>query len=94
VQLKFSVGESQVIFSRSRWTGRATLSAQGQIVPLQNPWNPATHFSFKLLKTWQADLLGHNIVIEKVRPRFLAGFRSQTYRVQVDGQLVAEETGY
>ncbi|HTV08913.1 MAG TPA: hypothetical protein VMD97_07705 [Candidatus Aquilonibacter sp.] len=94
MQLRFSVGDRQVTFSRSWLTGRATLSAPGEDIALQNPWNPTTHFSFKLLKVWHADLFGHKIVIEKLRPQFLAGFRSQTYRVHVDGQLVAEETGY
>jgi hypothetical protein len=93
VQLRFSVGSTDAVFSRSAFTGKATLAADGENIELQDPWNPATHFSLKLIRTWQAQFLGHEVVIEKRRPLLFAAFRSYTCRVFVDGQLVVEETG-
>jgi len=35
----------------------------------------------------------HQIIIEKKRKLFLAGFRPQTYRIFIDGQLVQTYEG-
>jgi len=94
MKLRFSVGNTDATFSRSSFTGKATLEIGGKDIELQNPLNPSTHFGFQLTRTWHVAILDYRIVIEKERPQFFAGFRPQTYRIRVDGQLVAQETGF
>ena len=69
------------------WVGEQTF-------PLQSLWNPATHASLKLSKTWEVDIPNHKVVIEKVRPLLLAGLRPHAYKIFVDDQIVAEKSGY
>jgi hypothetical protein len=94
VQLEFSVDDTPATFFRNHWTGRATLTAGEQTIPLQSPWDPTTHFSFRLRRTWHVDLGTHHVAIEKKRPQILAGFRPHSYTVRVDGQTIAEMSGY
>jgi len=94
MQLTFSIDGTPAVLSRDWFTGHAALAVGTQTFPLDSPWDIATHISLKLSRTWHVDALGHHIAIEKIRPRLFSGIRPQTYRVQVDGELVAEQTGY
>jgi hypothetical protein len=94
MKLAFSIDGTPAVLTSSNFTGSIKLDAAGTTTVLQNPWSPATHFSFQLTRAWSVQINGHRIFIEKTRPLLLAGFRDQTYRVKVDGQLVAEKTGY
>ena len=86
--------KSRLEFSRHWFTGAVQTLVDGQRVGYSSPFS---HFSFTL-KEYFEFLAGktelHKVLIEKQRPLFLAGFRPQTYRVFVDGQLVHEQTGY
>lgn len=92
--IRFTVGNAPVEFRRNWLTGRADLVVGDEAVALQSPYNPATHFSLSLTRTWRHNVAGHDVVIEKLRPLLLAGWRRQEYRVLVDGQVVAEAQGY
>ena len=70
------------------------MTVAGQTFKLQSPWNPATHLSLRLTRIWEVDIPDHKVVVEKVRPLLFAGFRLNAYSIFVDGQLVAEESGY
>ena len=94
MKLTFSIGGTPAVFTRDWFTGKAALAVGEQTIPLADPWNRATHFSFQRTRTWHAEALGHQVVIEKTRPIFLAGLRPQNYRIQVDGELVMEQAGY
>ena len=94
MQLTFSVDGKPAVFNRSSFTGSASLDIDGKIISLASPWNPLTHFSLKRTRTWHVEALGHQIVIEKTRPWLFSGLRQHTYRILVDGELVAEQTGY
>jgi len=51
----------------------------------------------ELVQRWQLDVgtqETHHVRIEKERPTWLAGLRSHTYRVYVDGALVLSRRGY
>jgi len=94
MQLTFNIDGTQAVLNRNWFTGRFSLVIDGKTNTIQNPWNPATQISVQLTQGWTIDALGHRVFIEKTRPLLLAGFRPQTYRVKVDGELVAEQTGY
>jgi hypothetical protein len=94
MDIDFNIDCSLATLSRSWFTGKMALEINGQELNLQNPLNPATHFSVKTFKVWSVEVANHNITIEKERPLFMAGLRPQTYRIFVDDQLVAEQTGY
>ena len=94
MKLNFSIDGANAELSRNWFSGRLALTASGQTIVLQSPWNPATHFSLSLQRRWQTSFNGHDVVVEKDRPLLLAGFRAQTYRVFVDGKLVADQSGY
>jgi hypothetical protein len=94
MEIDFEIDGAPARYSRNWFTGLATLSVAGKPVTLQSVWNPATHFSFPLKRSWTMTVQGHNVVIEKVRPLLLAGLRPQSYRITIDGVLVAETTGY
>lgn len=94
MQIQFTVGDKPVEFRRDQITGRAELVTPDEVVVLQSPFNPLTHFSLRLVHTYTHSIDGHEIVIEKKRPLFLAGFRPADYRVSVDGAVVCEESGF
>lgn len=94
MQIQFAVGGKPVEFRRDQITGRAELVTPDEIVVLQSPFNPLTHFSFRLTQNYAFTLDGHEIVIEKKRPLLFAGFRPCEYRVLVNGALVCERSGY
>ena len=94
MQLTFSIDGKKAVLKRSSMTGRISLDINGVTTTIQSPWNPATHISFQLTKSWTIDALGHHVFIEKTRPLLFSGLRPHTYRIKVDGELVAEQTGY
>jgi hypothetical protein len=94
MRIKFDVAGIPVEFHRSWLTGRAMLRIDNSVVSLQNPFDPTTHISLSLTRVWQHQVQGHEVIIEKVRPLLFAGFRPHTYRVLVDGRIVAEQRGF
>jgi hypothetical protein len=94
MDINFKVGDSTAAFHRNWFTGRTTVQLAEQTFKLQSPWDPATHFEFKLTRTWEVDIASHKVVIEKVRPLLFPGFRPNSYKIFVDHQLVAEGIGY
>jgi hypothetical protein len=53
-----------------------------------------THFTLSMKDQWVALAGDRDVMVEKIRPLFFAGLRPQTYRMLVDGELVAERRGY
>ena len=94
MRIQFDVADTPAEFRRDWFTGRVELRVAGQNISLQSALNPTTHFSLSLTEVWRHHVVGHEVVIEKVRPLLLAGLRPHAYRVLVDGQLVAEQRGY
>jgi hypothetical protein len=89
--------KSKIEFSRNCFTGAMLARVDGQRVARQSPLSLFTHFSFTKKRTYEFSVgktETHKVVLEKERPWLIAGFRPQTYRVFVDGQLVHEQSGY
>lgn len=92
--IRFDVAGEPVEFSRSWLSGHAELRVHGEVVTLQDPSDVGTHVSVTLTRVWKHRLGEHEIVIEKVRPLLLSAFRPQSYKVLVDGKVVAEKHGF
>lgn len=93
MDLDFSIGRIPAKLTRGWFWGGMKLVTPGSSIWLQHPINPTTHFEFKLTRSWQCSVDGHEVRVEKTRPLFLAGVRHQRYRVYVDGTLVANSEG-
>ncbi len=94
MRIQIDLDGTPVEFHRNWFTGWTKIRVSGAVHTLQDPMDPSTHFSLKLIRRWQCEVHAHVLTIEKERPRFLAGFRPQTYRILVDGKVVAERRGY
>jgi len=94
VKITFELRGLPATFTRSAWTGDASLLHDGARKPLADPMDLATQFAGKLAQTWTLALADGVVRIEKERPRLFAGFRPQHYRIFVDDVLVAEQTGF
>ena len=94
MRIAFDVAGTPVEFRRNAFWGSAELRVGGAAIRLQHAADPTTHFELSLTKVWRHRVGDHEVVVEKVRPLLLAGLRPQTYRVKVDGQMVAERVGY
>jgi hypothetical protein len=92
--IKFKIDNADATYSRSWFSGRAFVDVDGMRLAVQSPWNPATHFSLQLCRSWACNVMGHRLFIESTRPRILAFARAITYRVSVDGKVIAERSGY
>ena len=94
MKIDFLVGDVPAVLRRDPLFGGMKLLTATELVWLQHPLQPSTHFSFKTERSWERTLSGHRVRVEKTRPLLAAGFRHQGFRVFVDGKLVAESSGY
>jgi hypothetical protein len=88
--ISHTIDGKHVVYTRNWFTGRASLTIDGLRVTLQSPWNPDTHASATLIRQCVYFVGDRALLIEKIRPLFFAGFRPHTYRLYLDGQLLAE----
>jgi hypothetical protein len=93
VEFTFDVGKHElhrVSFSFDRMGGRLVIAVDGRPVR-----DELRIMSLRLVKRYQF-VVGaeerHDVVIDKHRKLLFAGFRPQTCRAYVDGQLVIEQT--
>jgi predicted secreted protein len=93
MKIAFDVDGMPAELTRNWFTGSFVLTAGGQTWQLQSPFNPTTHFSFAMHRHWHVSINGHDVRIEKQRPVLIAGFRSHTYRVFIDGKQALEQSG-
>jgi hypothetical protein len=94
MKIVLEVEKARVEYTRNWFTGSAVLTVDGQRVVLQSSLNPGTHFSVALKKAWQCNVKGQTLTIETERPLLFAGFRPHTYRIMVNGQVVAQRHGF
>ena len=93
MEIDFSIGSTPAKLRRGWLLGGMRVVTPGESIWLQHPLHPSTHFSFRFERYWERTIAGHLVRVEKVRPVLVAGVRPQTYRVLVDGQLVAGAHG-
>ena len=93
MEIDFSIVSTPAKLRRGWLFGGMRVTTPGESFWLQHPLHPSTHISFRLERNWERTIAGHLVRVEKVRPLLVAGVRPQTYRVFVDGQLVAASRG-
>ena len=92
-QFEFVVDGQPVAYRRNGMTGESKILTREGEIPLDSVLNPFTHFSLSLTKSKTSRDYEYEVIVEKKRPLFLAAFRPSSYRVFVNGQLVAEYVG-
>ena len=83
-----------VEINRDSFTGSFKCVANGTQYQIKIPLALGTHFSVATTHNYTVEIGEHVIEIEHSRPRFFGGLRPQRYIVKVDGNLVADQTGY
>ncbi len=100
MKLNLAIGhaeKSKISISRNWFTGAMEILVDGRTVAHQNPCLPSTHFSLRLKRHYEFEVVHtekHKVVFEKQRPAILAGLCAQTYRIFIDGTLIHQQTGY
>jgi hypothetical protein len=94
MEIDFSIGDIPAKICRGWFLGGMKLVTPAESVWLQHPLQLSTHVSFRLNRSWQRMISGHRVQVKKTRPLLVAGFRPHSYRVFVDGELVADAHGF
>ncbi len=100
MKFKLDIGQqeqTQIEYSRNWFLGTERILANGHLIASRSATSPSTHFSFTRFRRYEFTVGSsepQEVVIEKERPQFFAGFRPHIYRVFVDGKLVHEQRGY
>ena len=84
----------EVEIKRDWFTGSFKCIANGRVYEIKSPLALGTHFSVATKHDYTVNVGDHIIEIEHSRPRFFGGLRPQRYVVKVDGELVADQTGF
>jgi hypothetical protein len=88
MEFEFEIGDNEkhkIAFSYDKFWGKLNILVDGK-----NVVNDIRLASITLTKAYNfkiGEKETHEIRIEKIRPLFLAGLRSNTYKVYVDGKL-------
>lgn len=94
MQFSFTVGtgeQHRVEFSFDQFAGNLEIKVDGQ--PVVKDFRMLSLFLTKRYEFTVGVQEQHQILIEKKRKLFLAGFRPQTYRIFIDGQLAQTYEG-
>ena len=83
-----------VVIERNWFTGSFTWKANGRTHKIKSPLAIGTHFDVDTKHDYAFAIGEHFVEIEHTRPRFFGGFRPQRYIVKVDGNVVADRTGF
>ena len=97
MQIKFSIPNSEpidVVIERNWFTGSFTCTANGRSFEIKSPLALGTHFAVETTHNYTVQIGEHVVEIEHSRPRFFGGLRPQRYVVKLDGELVADQTGF
>ena len=97
MQIKFSIPNPEpidVVIERNWFTGSFTCTANGRSFEIKSPLALGTHFAVETTHNYTVQIGEHVVEIEHSRPRFFGGLRPQRYVVKLDGELVADQTGF
>ena len=97
MKIEFMIRDPQaikVVIERNWFTGSFTCSANGRSHEIKSPVALGTHFDIATEHSYTVNIGNHLIEIEHSRPRFFGGLRPQRYVVKVDGELMADQTGF
>lgn len=100
MKISFDVGigeKHQVEFVRDSFSGRTSIAVDGELLQLKDPWKVKTHFNLQYVNRYEF-VVGrqepHEVVVEHIRPKFMAGFFPHDYIVYLDGAILRKHHGY
>lgn len=100
MKIQFTIPDPEPInieIYRNSFTGSFTCTANRKQHELKSPLAVGTHFAVDAKHDYTVEInegTKHLIEIEHSRPRFFGGLLPNRYIVKLDGNLVADETGY
>jgi hypothetical protein len=100
MKISFEVGTEEkhrVDFSYHSFSGRTTITVDGESAQLKNPWLLTTHFNTEFVKRYEFDIGRkevHDVVIEHTRPKYFGGFFPHDFVVYLDGAVLQKHHGY
>ncbi|QDV50692.1 hypothetical protein [Gimesia fumaroli] len=100
MQFSIDIGcepKTAVEFKRNWFTGRTTITIDGNEKTLKDPYSLSTHIDLEFTKRWEFSLENpeaFKLVVEQIRPVLFGGFQPHQYNVYVDDSLVLEKCGY
>ena len=100
MKINFTIQNQRPIdveITRNWFTGSFKCIANGKDYEIKSPYDLGTHFAISTTNNYTVEVgdeRKHLIEIEHSRPRFFGGLRPQRYIVKVDGELVADQSGF
>ena len=86
-----------VKFKRNWFTGRSSITINGNEKTLRSPYRLSTHFNFEFNKRWEFFIETpepSKLVVEEDRVCCFGGLQPFEYNVYIDDLLVLEKCGY
>ncbi len=94
MRINFYIDSEAVEFHHEKVFGQTELRNETGVVVLHSAVNVAHQFKQSALTvTWQANWLGHDVIVQRKRPLWFPIFRPMNYTIWVDGQFVIEASG-
>ncbi|WDM77177.1 hypothetical protein ACCQ13_09940 [Xanthomonas sp. NCPPB 1638] len=75
MELNFKVGNIPEKLTRGWFFGSMKVITPGGIIWLQHPLSPSTHCSFQTKSSWEVEVEGQKVRVEKIRPLMMGGLR-------------------
>ena len=88
---------TSVEFKRNWFTGRTSITINGDKKTLRSPYRLSTHFNLEFTKRWEFFVETpepSKIEVEEIRVSCFGGLQPCEYNVYVDDLLVLEKCGY
>jgi hypothetical protein len=94
VRIQANIDGATIEFSRSWFTGRATLVVDGEPTTLASPYALKTQFNPSGRNRYVAAVRGRELVIEHRMHFPFPAFRPMDFRLLLDGELLTEQSGF
>jgi len=92
--IEFELEGRRLWYSRDAFLGQSEIRTPDGLIEIDSLSELGTHFTFKTTTVKTVDVYGRKVTVEKVRPQWFGGLRPAKYRILVDGELIAEQSGY
>ena len=87
MKFEFEVDNDRVRFKFSKFWG-VSIKVNGKV-----RLRDFRMYSRQLVASWECRIPQHHIRVDKIRPLYFSGVRSDIYKVYIDGRLYKEYTG-
>ncbi|PKQ38703.1 MAG: hypothetical protein CVT59_01035 [Actinobacteria bacterium HGW-Actinobacteria-1] len=94
MRIQANIDNSTIEFTRNWFTGRATLVVDGTPTTLASPYALKTQINLSGQNRYVATVGGRELVIEHRMHFPFPAFRPMDFRLLLDGELLAEQSGF